>query len=72
MSTELKTFNVWGRFEVDVDFDIDAESEIEALRKAKEMINGAYDLDSIGGLHLAKSTNFHLLIDQEDEPEDNG
>ena len=69
---EPKTFNIWGRFEVDVDFDVEAESEIEAKRKAKEMITDAYNLDSVGGLHVAKSASFNLLIDQEDEPEDNG
>jgi hypothetical protein len=66
----MKTFNIWGRFEVEVDFDIEAENEKEAERKAKEMINDAYRLDYIGELHVAKSTNFNLLIDQEDE--DNG
>lgn len=69
---EQKTFNIWGRFEVEVAFDIDAKDEKEARIKAREMIRDAYHLDSIGGLHVAKSTSFHLLIDQEDEMEDNG
>lgn len=65
----MKTFNIWGSFSIDVDFDIEAENEKEAERKAKEVIKDAYNLDSVGGLHVAKSTSFNLLIDQEDENE---
>lgn len=69
---ELKTFNIWGRFEVDVDFDVEAKNEKDAIKKAKQMITDAYHLDAVGGLHVSKSTSFSLLIDEEDEIEDNG
>jgi hypothetical protein len=62
----MKKFNVWGKFIVDVDFNIDAKSEKDAEKKAKEMIKNEYHLDAIGGIHVAKSTDFKLLIDEED------
>lgn len=67
---ELKTFNIWGNFQVQVDFDIEARNETEARMKAQGMITDQYSLDAIGGLHIAQSTDFNLYIDEEDEPEE--
>jgi len=62
----MKKFNIWGSFKVDVDFDIEAKNEKDAEKKAKEMIKDNFHLDAIGGLHVSKSTEFKLLIDEED------
>lgn len=68
MEPELKTFNIWGNFQVQVDFDIEARNETEAKMKAQEMITDQYSFDAVGGLHVANSTDFNLYIDEEDEP----
>lgn len=62
----MKKYNIWGKFTVDVDFNIDAKNEKEAEKKAKEMIKDTYYLDSIGGIHVPKSTDYKLYIDEED------
>lgn len=62
----MKKFNVWGKFIVDVDFNIEAKNEKEAEKKAKQMIKDNYHLDAIGDIHVPQSTDFKLLIDEEE------
>lgn len=63
----MKKFNVWGSFSVDVDFDIEAKNEKEAEKKAKQMINDQFYLDSVGGISVPKSGNFKLYIDENED-----
>lgn len=63
----MKTYNIWGKFTVDVDFNIEAENEMDAEKKARQMIKDRYNLDAIGDLHVKNNIEFQLNIDEEDE-----
>lgn len=76
----MKEFSVLGKISFDVNFDIEAETEEEAMKKAKEYLKDMYHLDTIGAYHDPKDVEIDIdcieyeeeidSIDDEDEDEE--
>lgn len=64
----MKKFNVFGTVSFDIDMDLEAVNQIEANKKAKEMIDDMYHLGSYGAYHTPDDVEYRKLnVDEIEE-----
>ena len=62
----MKTFTIDGKISFYVEFSIDAETEEQAIEKAKERILDYYHLEYMGGMHVLKTESIDISAEEEE------
>lgn len=57
-------YNIYGKISFDVDFIIDADTEEDAIEKAKELLEDYYRLDVENAEHDKESVKININADE--------